>query len=384
MIDVRDPRTVHVAWSVLVEPGDRVGGVVRRVLGAEESLRLAWEQAPGSTWMRALEEAGVGSDELSARDLQAAVARWYPRVDDDAVVRALRQADRWRQQVLIPGDPDWPTQVDDLGDHAPACLYVRGDTTLLAASGSGSLAVVGTRAPSSYGLEVATMLAEAAVQAGAPVISGGAFGIDARAHEVSLALGGSTVAVLAGGLDRLYPTGNQALLERVEQHGALVSEVPSGVAPTRWRFLQRNRLIAALSTATVVAEAAVRSGARNTAAHAAELGRPLGAVPGSVFSGLSGGCHRILTDYGAAVIEREDDVVSLLRGEDAHGPLQLGEPSADEQRLLDALSTRTARPLDEAARAAGLAPGVALSIAGILELTGAIEQHAGGYRKLRR
>ncbi|MCR8671142.1 DNA-processing protein DprA, partial [Agrococcus sp. HG114] len=172
---------------------------------------------------------------------------------------------------------------------------------------------------------------------------------------------------LAGGLDRFYPAGHDELLGRVASTGCVVAEAPSGVPPTRWRFLARNRLIAALSSATVVVEAGSRSGSINTAGHAAALGRPLGAVPGPVTSGSSAGCHRLLREYGAAVVERAEHVVELIDGPEVAAE-PLGGLTSDEVRVLDALSARAPRAVDELAVRTGMAPRDVTASLALLEL----------------
>ncbi len=149
------------------------------------------------------------------------------------------------------------------------------------------------------------------VDRGFAIVSGGAYGIDGMAHRAALASDGTTIAFLAGGIDRFYPLGHESLLTRIAQTGAVVSELPCGAAPTKWRFLQRNRLIAAASQATVVLEAGIRSGSLNTAGHAAALGRPLGAVPGPVTSPASAGCHRLLREFDAMCVVDADQMAEL-------------------------------------------------------------------------
>ena len=163
----------------------------------------------------------------------------------------------------------------------------------------------GNPGPAAYG----AVLRDAA--SGAVIVSGGAYGIDGAAHRAALGVGGATVALLAGGVDRAYPQGHQQLLRTIAASGAVVSEVPCGTAPTKWRFLSRNRIIAALSDATVVIEAGWRSGSLNTAGHAAALGRPLGAVPGPVTSAASAGCHRLLREYDARCVTTAAEVREL-------------------------------------------------------------------------
>jgi DNA processing protein len=185
----------------------------------------------------------------------------------------------------------------------PLALWVRGSASL-ATVGLRSVAVVGSRAATAYGEHIASEFSYGLAQRDVVVVSGGAYGIDAAAHRGALAAGGSSVLVSAGGLDRPYPSGHRHLYDRTAEQGVLVSERPPGSAPHRQRFLSRNRLIAALGTATLVVEAAHRSGALNSAGYARDLGRPVLAVPGPVTSAMSSGCHRL--------IQREEDPARLV------------------------------------------------------------------------
>ena len=243
---------------------------------------------------------------------------------------------------------------------------------------------MGARAATGYGEHVATELAAELAGRGVAVVSGAAYGIDGAAHRAALRAGGTTIALLAGGLDRPYPAGHADLLGRIAGQGAVLSEVPCGGAPTRWRFLQRNRLIAALSAATVVVEAGWRSGSLNTVSHAAQLGRPLGAVPGPVTSAASVGCHRVLQEQESSCITGVDDVLRLLgrapatpaRGADA------GTRTDDRTRVLDALSTRSRRDAADVARRAGMAVDEVAAHLGLLALEGEVDGDARGWRRL--
>lgn len=143
------------------------------------------------------------------------------------------------------------------------------------------------------------------------IVSGAAYGIDGMAHRAALACDGNTVAVLAGGVDRFYPTGHDELLGRIAEAGVIVSELPVGSAPTKWRFLQRNRIIAAIAQKTFMVEAGHRSGSLNTAGHALAIGRPVGAVPGPVTSVASAGRHRLIREHGATLITTAEEVNEL-------------------------------------------------------------------------
>jgi DNA processing protein len=218
-------------------------------------------------------------------------------------------------------------------------------------------------------------------------VSGGAYGIDGAAHRAALASDQTTIAFLAGGVDRLYPAGHAALLTRIAERGLLVGELPCGSSPTKWRFLQRNRLIAAASRATVVVEAGRRSGSLNTAGHAAAIGRPLGAVPGPVTSPASAGCHRLIQEYGAACVTSAAEMAELTGITD---PLETAgdgqastSPSAADHgeriRVLDALSPRTPRPVREVATRAGMSEREAISTLGLLDLESLVDEREGGW-----
>ncbi|WP_314708387.1 DNA-processing protein DprA, partial [Rothia mucilaginosa] len=188
--------------------------------------------------------------------------------------------------LVTPADPLWPPQLNDLGPARPYGLWCRGDSRhLLDVASAPSVALVGSRDPSIYGTEATTHLAAELARRGYTVISGGAMGIDIAAHRAALTQQGSdlpTIAFMAGGLDRLYPAQNSDALNMIVDRGLIMSEVSVGNTPTRWRFLERNRLIAALARHTIVVEARWRSGALNTARHAMEIGRTLWAVPGQI------------------------------------------------------------------------------------------------------
>ncbi|MCT9820305.1 DNA-processing protein DprA [Microbacterium sp. W1N] len=354
--------------SVLGEPGDGALGAMVGALGAPRALELALGSAPLPS-----EAHAAGLDGAALADGRR---RWQPRRGD--LGAALADAARVGAALVTPDHPHWPRRVDDLGPHAPLCLWVRGDTAALVAPAA--VAVVGARAATGYGEHVAGELAAALAAAGITVVSGAAYGIDGAAHHATLGSGGSTVAFLAGGVDRAYPAGHQELLRRICAHGAVVSEVPCGSAPTKWRFLARNRVIAAASDATVVVEAGWRSGSLNTASHAAALGRPLGAVPGPITSSASAGCHRLLRTHDAVCITGADDVLELIGESTATAAVPAGpEPGGDQTRVRDALSVRTARSVDEIARRSGLSAGAVQSVLGLLALTGAARRADAGW-----
>jgi len=357
----------RVAWSVVAEPGDGVAGALVQALGASEALRVALDDGVGPV-------PGRGGAELAEGR-----ARWRVRAEVRAVAAAVRAAGDVQARLLIPGDPEWPHAVDDLGAHAPMVLWVRGDASLLSAAPR--VAIVGARAASGYGEMLAGDFAGELAASGAVIVSGGAYGIDGAAHRAALGVEGGTIAFLAGGVDRAYPQGHRQLLQRIVATGAVVSEVPCGTAPTKWRFLARNRLIAALADATVVVEAGWRSGSLNTAGHAAALGRPLGAVPGPVTSAASAGCHRLLREYDARCVTTSEEIRELwgisgyVEGSAQEGP----GVDPERRRLRDALGVRTPSTVTELARRSGLAPTRVSALLGLLELEGDARRADGGW-----
>ncbi|PFG38494.1 DNA protecting protein DprA [Georgenia soli] len=359
--DVDDPRLAAAAWSRVAEPPDQHAGALVDNLGATEALG----------WLTAV---AAGRVDPGGEPWVRAVAGWVPRLENLDIRRELDTLDRLGGRLVLPGDPDWPTPLDDLGVERPLALWVRGGAIVQGRA----VALVGARACTSYGEHVAADMAVGLAEAGTTVVSGGAYGIDAAAHRGTLGVDGVTTAVLAGGVDRLYPVGNTRLLEAVTTSGAVVSEVPPGSVPSRNRFLARNRLIAALGAATVVVEAAWRSGALSTASRAAQLSRPVGAVPGPVTSMASAGCHRLMREQGAVCVTEAAEVLELVgvAGEhltDDDRPVPAGllddlDPAA--RRVLDALPLRGSAPVTNVARAAGLPATEVRAALGHLELAG--------------
>ena len=357
---VRDERGARMLWARLVEPEDAVvvGAVAR--MGALEALhRLDPEQ------------------ELAAR-----LARRLAEVDPGREQGIL---DALGARVVVPGDDEWPAGVDD-NAFPPLCLWVRGPGHLAEAC-ERSVALVGARAATSYGIRVAQDLAAGLAGRGFAVVSGAAYGIDGAAHEGALAVDGTTVAVLAGGIDRPYPSGHTGLLERIAATGLVVSEVAPGSAPTRWRFLSRNRLIATLASATVVVEADLRSGSRNTARHARDTNRVVGAVPGPVTSTVSAGCHELVRSGGAELVTDVAEVVELAGRIGELAPAKRGADRPEDalephqRRVLDAGPRRGAVGAEAIATRAGVPVGEVLVVLGVLELDGWCERRDGGWRK---
>ncbi|MFC0678608.1 DNA-processing protein DprA [Lysobacter korlensis] len=370
-----EERFARAAWTGIAEPGDGAAGVLVGALGPSRALTALIDRVPPE--QLGVEVSDTGG-QLDTADLTEAVARWQPRLKSALALLALRQAGRYGMRLLIPGDPAWPDGLADLGPHGPLALWVRGDVSALDRLAR-SISLVGARAATGYGEHVAMEASAGLVDRGFAIVSGAAYGIDGMAHRAALASAGTTIAVLAGGLDRFYPSGHEALLTRIVASGLVVSEVPPGTPPTKWRFLQRNRLIAAVSCATVVLEAGWRSGSLNTAGHAAALGRPLGAVPGPVTSAASAGCHRLIREYDAVLVTNAAEMAELA-GEPAPEPG--GDPasrSAEDTRVLDALSERTPRAVDDIAQRSGLSLATVQSVLGALELDGAASLRERGW-----
>lgn len=316
--------------------------------------------------------------------------------------RLLEMAHEVGARLLVPGDPGWPewslSPLDrprgrrrDASGGVPTALRPLGLWWRGPAGPAQvlprSVAVVGTRAPTAYGRAVTADLCAGVSAEEFTVISGGAFGIDAAAHRAVLGVGGTTIAVLAGGVDRLYPRGNDAMLRQIAETGAVISEKPPGTGVTRYRFLDRNRIIAALTSATVVVEAAARSGALSTAAWASALERPVGAVPGPVTSVASVGSHLLIRDRNAVLVGRAADVVELAgdMGETAIPPR--GDTSTWDglddvtRRILEALPTTGGAAPAEVAASAGIPPGTARAVLGRLMSTGAAVRGPEGWRR---
>jgi DNA processing protein len=320
------------------------------------------------------------------------------RREIDCAATDLETLARLGGRLIVADDADWPlasfrsfrgvdTRARPEG-HPPLVLWTVGPVRLTDVEARGC-SIVGTRASTAYGEHVAADLAAGLAERDVAVVSGGAFGIDGVAHRATLSVDGLTVAVLAGGVDVPYPAGHTALLRRVADEGLIVSEYPPGVRPARYRFLTRNRLVAALTGATVVVEAGVRSGAANTAAWAGALGRPVCAVPGPVTSSASAGCHILLRD-NAHLVTRAADVVELVGrvGELAPEPSRptspLDELEEVERRVYDALPARGARTADEVAVATGLPAMQVLGPLATLELTGLVRRQDGRWKLVRR
>lgn len=358
--DPSDERLVRAVWSRIAEPTDAVAQRLVAERGAVAALRLVL--------------AGGGEPRWQVR---------LPGIDPQA---DLQLADRYGARLIVPGDDEWPSRIDALGENQPFCLWARGPLDLQDVSAR-CVAIVGARAATGYGLGVATRFAQECAERGVAVVSGAAFGIDAAAHQGALSQGGRTLAVLACGVERAYPRGHERLLDRIATDGCLISEVPLGTMPARWRFLERNRLIAALAHVVVVVEAGHRSGALGTAGRAAGLGVVVAAVPGPITSPASYGAHRLLRE-GAVCVTSAEEVVELL---EPIGSAPAAEPpipraaydglSASDLRVFDALPLRQGAAVTSVGRVAGLEQAAVQAALGRLELSGLAERDGPGWRK---
>jgi len=353
-----------------VEPGSPCGALRRDgtppapvhdpgAVSEDERRRSAWVylsrvvQGPCAPLSALIESVGVLEAARAVRErelpqsLRAAVRA---RRDVDRAAADIEAVRRSGGRVVTPDDEEWPawrmlgltrSEIAREPDGAvPLVLWVRGSRSLLEVT-ERALAVVGSRCSTGYGEHVTGDLVGDLAARGWTVVSGAAFGIDAVAHRVALAMGAPTVAVLACGVDRSYPAQHHRLLDEIAETGLVVSEYPPGAAARKHCFLARNRLIAALADGVLVVEAGVRSGARNTVKWARRLGRPALAVPGPVTSAASAGCHQMIREGEALLVSRVEEVIAEA------GPLQLGIPGVAATPAADI--TRQAHP-DSGAR----------------------------------
>ncbi|MGH8299607.1 MAG: DNA-processing protein DprA [Steroidobacteraceae bacterium] len=325
---------------------------------------------------------------IAQTDLPPA-ARAFLRAPDEAALAAdLEWLRASGARLILWGEDDYPQQLGATVGPPPA-LYAIGNATVLKAP---QLAMVGARSASPSGRAIARDLAGALAQAGLTITSGLAAGIDAASHEGALAACGRTVAVLGTGLDRTYPPENAGLAERIRAAGALISEFPPGTGPQRQNFPRRNRVISGLALGTLVVEAAEGSGSLITARQAADQGREVFAVPGSIRSPLSRGCHRLIRE-GAHLVEGAADVLVALqfsqniqrlmsKSPDGSGGRRVasggGAPLDKEyEMLLDALGFEPAT-IDALVARSGLSGESIASMLLILELEGRIAPYPGG------
>jgi DNA processing protein len=312
--------------------------------------------------------------------LPAAALEFLARPDEAAIDADLAWLAASGVRIVLADDPEYPPLLRQVAG-APAALYVQGS---VAALSSAQLAIVGSRSPTPAGRATAREFASWFAREGLTVTSGLAVGIDAASHEGALAGGGETIAVYATGLDRVYPAEHAALAQLIRTRGALVSEFPPRTPPRRGHFPRRNRLIAGLSLGTLVVEAARQSGSLITARLAVEAGREVFAIPGSIHSPLSRGCHQLIKS-GAKLVEEAADVLSELNfsvRKEAVTPPQPEPPKGREldkeyEMLLDALGFEPAT-IDVLVARTHLPGESVASMLLILELEGRVAALPGG------
>ena len=385
----RNDAVASIALSCIIEPGDGLAGQLADLLSPSAFLvHLIGRSSAGTIADTLGSETVLDLETDFNRRWQTiwdnALERWLPRLSKNELVSAIE----WMKaaasgiatghSLVIRGSAEYPSGLEDLGRHAPPALWCLGDRNLLAERAT--ISVVGTRNASQYGLETAADLAVVAGQAGIVSVSGGAFGIDAAIHGAALALNAPTVAVMAGGLANLYPKSNISMLTSIANESLLFSESAPWVTPAKFRFLQRNRLIAALGKGTIVVEAGATSGALSTANRALELGRQVAVVPGPINSSRSVGCHDFANSYAGLVqvLARPQDVLALagLATNATATPDGLGRL---EKRALDCF-TGTFIEAWEVQRLAGLTVRETQIALGSLELLGLVERRGTAYR----
>ncbi len=346
---MNDERMARMCLAAISEPGHSAMGQAVSEFGAE------------AVWAGLIDKDRQGPLSVRARSIVA--------------TELAERTEQSNQRFVIPTDEEWPSGLADLAGcpcvqsltGEPIGLWLKGNGHL-AALVEQSVAIVGSRACTSYGSHVAADFGAELADAGWTVVSGGAYGIDAAAHRGSLAGRTPPVAILAGGLDRPYPAGHHHLFEQISQYGILVSELPPGEHPTRVRFLSRNRLIAAVTLGAVMVEAAIRSGARNTLTWAGAMNRLVMAVPGPVTSATSATPHRLIRDAEAVLVSSVEDIIGLA------GPLRPAPTRPPSPtRATDALSAKELRlfemvPARGSISAGELAPRASLGIAECLGL----------------
>ncbi|WP_127497233.1 DNA-processing protein DprA [Actinoplanes solisilvae] len=381
-----DDRAARVALTWLVEPGNR-------------AVWSLVEQDGALTTLHRLLEGDVADPRLRTAVLAKAADLDPRRVAE----LTLKRAERLGARIVVPADDEWPTRVASLATltlgapgrinqdvRPPLCFWVRGSWPLGEAL-ERSVAVVGARAASAYGIHVTNEIAFGLAEHDWTVVSGGAFGIDAAAHRAAMAAGGRTVAILACGVDRPYPAGNAAMFEQIVESGLLISEWPPGTEPLRHRFLIRNRVIAAATAGTVLVEAAARSGATQTMGRVLALRRPAMIVPGPVTSAMSVGCHELLRErpdttlvtglpHVLEAVGRIGDYLTDPPRGPAHRRDDLDEESAI---VLETVPRRGTVTSEELAAKSGLELRTVLRRLSLLELAGLIERRESGVALVR-
>jgi len=333
-----DIRTARAGLTQIIEPADSLGVHAVEAWGPLRVVDIISGSTPTQQdWINlSTLDSGDGKFTSMLRNkLGDAIQRWRRRREYFQPKGALNYMKTLGGRFIIPEDESWPAALTDLRDSVPLGLWALGTPDFPPCDRA--VSIVGSREATPYGEKATTMFVDKARELGLTVISGGAYGIDAQAHRAALGTkhqGLPTIAVLAGGLDRLYPAGNTELLRRIAAQGLLVTEMPPGMRPNRYRFLNRNRLIAALSATSVVIEARYRSGALSTANHAHDLGRTVAAVPGPINVPTSAGCHRMIKETPTLLIDDPEDLATLYGAGSSNSQRA---PVASDQRNYDRL-----------------------------------------------
>ena len=327
-----------------------------------------------------------GSHELDECELRALLQLCMKHAPERRIDLAVEEILRTNTHVITIGDAAYPETLTKLGDLRPPILFCRGNIELF---NTRIVAMVGTRRSTEYGNEAAEMIAHDLASRGVTIVSGLARGIDSFAHLGALNAEGNTIAVLGCGIDVYYPHRNQKLQDRIAEEGLLISEFAPGDPAVKYHFLQRNRLIAVLSSAVVVVEAGSRSGTRNTVGWALEYGIDVYAVPGPIGREASAGTNELIQE-GAALITSSQDLLARLpwRFNDEPAPIsdELEVPpqlSSDEAKVYKVLN-RIAMQVDKIARTAGIGSRDVLVLLGQMELAGVVEQLPGKrYKRIK-
>ena len=339
--------------SLVTEPGDRMAGALTATFGRIRLLELLID---GFQVSRVLDELSRHQAIDTLREvfvdllgtLSDSRQRWLPRFSKQSITQTLQRSKQLRLAIILREDTNWPAGLNDLGYGAPAAIFSQGNKRVLSSLVEG-VSIVGSRACTSYGLQVTEKLVAELSFSKRNTVSGGAIGIDSHVHHQSLRHSLPTIAVMAGGLDRKYPSSNSKMFQAIMSEGATISELAPGIAPSRWRFLQRNRLIAALTPITVVVEAGIRSGSIRTAHNSIELDRDLYAVPGPVTSPASAGTNYLIAE-GKAKALYDTTLITSTNIEAPH--YQAG--SALQVRAQDALRDLRQATAEQIAKVAGL------------------------------
>ncbi len=361
-----DERKYWLGFSLVPGIGPKRLLVLAR---AFSTLQAAW----GASESR-LREAGLDAETT------ANLLKTRARLDLDAEMDRIGRANA---SLLTPEDADYPALLKHLPDP-PLTLYCRGEIT---EQDGLALAIVGTRKATPYGRDAAAFFARELALQGVTIVSGLAHGIDAAAHRAALDAGGRTIAVLGCGIDRVYPSDHAELTRQIAMHGAVISEFPVGSKPEARHFPRRNRIISGMSLGVLIAEAPQKSGALITAMTAADQGREVFAVPGSIFGAAHGGSNRLIQDGAKLVITVEDilDELNIVqRNVEARVITRQIAPSGAKEAALVRYLSAEPLPIDELVRQSGMPAAEVLSTLTLLELQGYVEDDGrGNYRRPR-